>query len=115
MIAMLLKSRAVCSVLSVAAVSGGLFVWHTLDKSSAVRRAVAEHVAAIELSALRVQLNELNRRQAVADMAKKRLKVEIEKATARAEAASEELEHYVSTVEDTCIVDPDLHGRLHNR
>ena len=115
MIALLLKSRAACSLFSLVAVIGGLFVWHQVDKTSAVRRALANYVAHSELQALRVHLNEANRRHAVAQTARKQLEAEIEQATAQAEAAAEELEHYVSTVEDNCVVDPGLRERLRNR
>ena len=58
-IAWILQSRAACAALAIAAVLGGFFVWHKVDKSSAVRRAVVEYVADAELTAARVQLDEL--------------------------------------------------------
>lgn len=115
MMALILRSRTVCSLLVLTAVLGGLFVWHTFDRSSAVRRAVAEYVARSELTAIRVQLNELKRRKAVSDGASRQLKSEIDMANALAEAAVEELEHYVSTVETSCVVRPDLVERLRDR
>lgn len=115
MMGLLLRSRTACSLLSLAAVLGGFFAWQKLDKSSAVRRAVAEYVAHAELTAIRVELREFKRRQEVAVSAKQQLQSEIEKANAIAEAAVEELEHYVSTVEDTCVVHPDLAERLRDR
>jgi len=110
-----LQSRAACSALAIAAVLGGIFIWHQVDKGSAVHRAVAEYVAETELTAARVQLAELQRRRAVADGARRRLQTEIDKATAEAQAAAEDLEHYVSTVEDGCTVQPGLIERLRNR
>ncbi|POF29588.1 hypothetical protein [Roseibium marinum] len=111
----LLRSRAACSVLAVAAVLGGFFVWHKVDRSGAVRRAVVEYVAKVELASSRAELEELKRRHAVAAGAAMRLQTEIEKAFAEAEAAEQELEHYVSTVEDSCVVEPGLVERLRNR
>ena len=113
--AWILQSRTARTVLTIAAVLGGLFIWHKVDKTSAVRRAVVEYVAKVELTAARVQLEELKRRQDVTDGARRFLQTEIEKANAEAEAAAQELEHYVSTVEDSCIVQPGLIDRLRNR
>jgi len=115
MMALVLRSRAVRSLLLLAAALGGFFVWHALDKSTAVHRAVVEYVAQSELTSLRVELNELKRRKDVSDHAKRQLLSEIEKANAEAEAAVEELEQYVSTVETTCVVHPDLVKRLRDR
>lgn len=111
----ILQSRAACSALAIAAVLGGLFFWHQVDKSSAVRKAIVEYVAEAELTAARVQLEELKRRKVVTDRANRRFLSLIEKANVEAEAASQELEHYVSTVEDSCVVQPDLIERLRNR
>lgn len=114
MMALLLKSRAASSLLTVIAIFGGLFVWHLADKTSAVRKAVAEYVAQAELQALRASLSEVSRRQAVTDFANKSLEIEMEQAKEQAKKATRELEHYVSTVEDNCIVDPALRKRLRN-
>lgn len=114
MIAILLRNRFAFSLLSVTAVFGGLFVWHLTDKTSAVRKAVAEYVAQAELQALRASLSEIRRRQVVTDNANKSLEFEMEQAKEQAKKATRELEHYVSTVEDNCIVDPALRKRLRN-
>ncbi|MHA7777420.1 hypothetical protein [Roseibium sp. M-1] len=114
-VAWILQSRTACSALAIAAVLGGLFVWHWADKSSAVRRAVVEYVADTELTAARVQLEELKRRKVVTDRANRRFLSLIDQANAEAEAAAQELEHYVSTVEDGCTVQPGLIDRLRNR
>ncbi|MCK7613589.1 hypothetical protein [Roseibium sediminicola] len=73
MIGVVLRSRAACSLLVLAAVLGGFFVWHEIDRSSAVHRAVAEYVARSELAAIRVEFEELKRRKAVSDGAKRQL------------------------------------------
>ncbi|WP_133192654.1 hypothetical protein [Labrenzia sp. 011] len=73
------------------------------------------YVKQVELIAAQKQLKELERRQVVADAARRHLQTEIEKANAEAEAAEQELEHYVSTVEDSCVVEPGLAERLRNR
>lgn len=111
----ILQSRLACSLLAVAVVLGGLLLWHKIDKSSAIRRAVVGYVAKVELASARAELDELKRRRAVSDKARRQLQSEIEKATADAEAAAEELEHYVSTVEDSCVVGSGLADRLRNR
>lgn len=110
-----LQSRVACSILAVLAFLGGLYAWHTFDKSSAVRKAVIDYVAQAELTSARVQLEEQRRRRAVADKANRHLQTEIDQANADAAAAAEELEHYVSQVDDSCIVQPDLSDRLRAR
>ncbi|MDN3720105.1 hypothetical protein QW131_15210 [Roseibium salinum] len=91
------------------------FVWHKVDKSSAVRRAREGYVTQAELTSTRAQLEELRRRQAVADAARGYFNSEVQKAQAEAKAAEQELERYVSTVEDSCVVRSGLIDRLHNR
>ncbi|MBO6511817.1 MAG: hypothetical protein JJ979_25600 [Roseibium sp.] len=115
MIGVILRSRTACSIFAVAAVLGGFFVWHKVDKSSAVRQAVAGYVADVELKTARVQLEELKRRKVVTDQANRRFQSEINQANAEAEAAAQELERYVSTVEASCVVQPGLIERLRNR
>ncbi|WP_421983329.1 hypothetical protein [Roseibium sp.] len=110
-----LKSRTVVAVISVAAVLGGLLVWHKVDKSSAVRRAVVEYVAKVELTSARVQMEELKRRKLVAERVSRQFRTLIEQANADAEAATKELEKYASTVGADCVVQPDLIERLRNR
>lgn len=103
------------NLLVFAGVLWGLFLWHAADKADAVRASRDGMVARAELTAARVELAELRRRQAVADIASQRLQIEIETANAEADAAAEELEHYVSTVDDACVVQPDLFERLYRR
>ena len=114
-VAWVMKSRTACCALAIAAVLGGFFVWHNVDKSSAVRQAVVEYVAKAELTATRVQLEELKRRNIVVAQANQRFVSLIETANAEALVAAQELERYVSTVEVGCVVQPDLVGRLRNR
>ncbi|WP_417681653.1 hypothetical protein [Roseibium sp.] len=106
-----LSSRAGVVVL----IATALFSWHTVDKTSAVRRAVADYVADVELSAKNAELAELKRRSAVFASANKILLDQVAQANADAEAAYQELEHYVSTVADDCAVDGALLGRLRHR
>jgi len=115
MIGLMLQSRTARSFLAAAAVLAGIFLWHKADSTSRVRRALAEYVANAELTAARVQLEELRRRQAVSDGARRRLQSEIETANAQATAAVEELEHYVSAVENNCVVGAELFERLRER
>jgi len=100
------------NLLAIAGFLCGLFLWHAADKARAVRFSKEGMVARAELTAARTQLEELRRRQAVTELARQRLQIEIEKANAEAEAVAEELEHYVSTIDDGCVVQPDLFERL---
>lgn len=110
-----LQNRTLKMLIILAAVSGGFFVWHKIDRSNAVRAAREGYVRQVELIAAQKRLALLERRQVIADTARRHLHTEIEKALAEAEAAEQELEHYVSTVEDNCVVKPDLAERLRNR
>jgi len=92
-----------------------LFAWHKVDKNSAVRRAVTGYVADVEFSARTAELDELKRRSALFAIANRKLADEAARAAAEADAANQELEHYVSTVADDCAVDAGLLGRLRNR
>lgn len=107
----LLTSRAGIVIMIAAA----LFTWHKLDKSSAVRRAVTSYVADVELAAKNAELAELKRRSAVFASANRNLLDQVARANADADAANQELEHYVSTVADDCAVDGTLLERLRNR
>lgn len=107
------KTFAVVAALAVAALS--LFVWHQVDKGSAVRHAVASYVADVEVAALQAELAEQRRMRAATDFANRSLKDDLALAEADAEAANRELETYVSTVDPSCTVGPALFRRLHNK
>ena len=92
-----------------------LFTWHRIDRTSAVRRAVAGYIADVELAAKNAELAELKRRSAVFAAANRTLLSQVAQADAEADAANQELEHYVSTVADDCTVDSTLLERLRNR
>jgi len=111
----LMSTPIVRNLLVVAGALFGLFLWHAADKARAVRTSREGMVARAELTAARTQLEELRRRQAVTDVARERLQIQIEEANAEAEAVAEELKHYVSTLDDGCVVRPDLFERLHGR
>ncbi|WP_299817487.1 hypothetical protein [uncultured Roseibium sp.] len=115
MLGAVLRNRTLKTLMILAAVSGGFFVWHKIDRANAVKAAREGYVRHVELVAAQKQLELLEHRQAIADTARRHLHTEIEKALAEAEAAEQELEHYVSTVEDNCVVKPDLAERLRNR
>lgn len=99
----------------VALICLALFAWHKIDKTSAMRRAVAGYVADVEIAAKNAELAELKRRSAVFASANRNLLSQVAKASAEAEAANLELEQYVSTVDDDCAVDGALLERLRNR
>lgn len=92
-----------------------LFTWHKLDKGSAVRRAVSGYVAKMELETLRAELDELRRRRAAVRLANRDLQTKIQEAEAEADAAIQELEHYETTVHESCLVDGAHLKRLRNR
>jgi len=112
---LLMKSRVAVFVLAAVIVLGGLFTWHKADKIQAVRQAREGYVTRAELASTRAELEELRRRKFVADRARRHLNLEIAKARVQSEAAEQELEHYVSTIEDSCVVQPDILDRLRNR
>lgn len=115
MIGLILRSRTACAGILAAAVLGGFFTWHRIDSAARVRVALAGHVARSELVSVRAELEEVRRRHAVAETARQRLLSDVEQANADAQAALEELDHYVSTVAETCVVRPGLAERLRER
>lgn len=92
----------------------GLFTWHKLDKSSAVRGAVAEYVAGVELAAERAEKEALKRRLEKAVRARHQFEKAKAAADLRADQAIQELEDYESQVGADCVVDGHLLERLRN-
>ena len=98
-------------------IAGALFLWHKFDKSSAVRRAVAEYVAAEELAAVNSELRETQRRAAVTMAANERLRQAAAEAEEMAATAEQELEAYVQAnpIDPDCVVDDAVIERMRHR
>lgn len=108
-----LGSRTGAIVIAVAVLGGGLYLWHKIDKSSAVRRAVASYIADVELAAVNAELALTKKAHDASLAANQAYEAELAQAeTLRTEQAME-LDSYVSTV-DT-VVDDALLERLPNR
>lgn len=69
-----------------------LFAWHTLDKHSAVRRAVAEYVAGAELEAARAEADYERRQRRAAEQAKNEARKRAVLATRMAEDRAAEID-----------------------
>ena len=92
-----------------------LFTWHTLDKGSAVRKAVAGYVADVELAAANAELEVLRQREAALRQANFTFQMRLTESEALATRQTMEIESYESRVADVCVVDDDLIDQLHNK
>ncbi|MEP3049395.1 MAG: hypothetical protein ABJL55_16225 [Roseibium sp.] len=111
--AWLLGSRTGAILIAVAVLGGGLFLWHKIDKSSAVRRAVISFVAKVELQAAEEELKALKARNVALTYANNSFSRRMSAAEVLQSEQVQELDAYVSTVD--CLVDGALLGRLPNR
>jgi putative IMPACT (imprinted ancient) family translation regulator len=110
----LFRNRTTSAITAVVVIGLALFGWHKLDKSSAVRAAVMEYVADVELTAARAQIAEANRRAAIADEAAQRLDEKVQAAEGEAMRFEAEIEAYEqqTTVSPDGRVSDDLFDRL---
>jgi uncharacterized protein YlxW (UPF0749 family) len=110
----LFRNRTTSMISGVVIVAVALFAWHKLDKSSAVRGAVTEYVAATEIAALRAQITEANRRAAIAREAAERLQERVQAAQGEALRLAAEIEQYEAEndIPISGRVEPDLARRL---
>ena len=110
----LFRNRTTSMISGVVIVAVALFAWHKLDKSSAVRSAVSEYVAATEIAALRAQIAEANRRAAIANEAAERLQERVQAAQGEALRLAAEIEQYEAEndIPISGRVEPDLARRL---
>ena len=93
-----------------------LYTWHTLDKSSAVRRAAEELVAGQRLATLRAEKAERDRRLAVYQQSYETLSASLLEARESEKQRDAEIETYVKEHPDSCGVVPvGLLKRLRNR
>ncbi|CTQ53528.1 hypothetical protein LP7551_02052 [Roseibium album] len=90
-----------------------LFTWHTFDKSSAVRAAVALIVADVELAAAEAELTALKARNDVLRQVNRDFQVQLSESEALRTRQALELDEYETTVD--AVVDEPLLGRLSNR
>lgn len=109
----LLGTRSGVLMLAASLLLAGLYTWHRLDKSSAVRVAVTRYIADVELSAAEAELAALKQRAAALEAANFQFQVQLSEAEALAVRQKEELGSYESTV--TVVVDGALLERLRNR
>lgn len=91
-----------------------LFGWHKIDKSSAVRSAVANYVADVELATARARIDEADRRVRIAEDATSRLQERIQVAEGEAIRAARAVERYEAENEipSSGRVEPDLFDLL---
>lgn len=110
----LFRNRTTSAISGVLIVAGLLFAWHTLDKNSAVRQAVDQYVAEAEITSLRAQIAEANRRAAVAEDATERLEEQAQVARGEAIRLAAEIEQYeaANDIPSSGRVEPDLFDRL---
>ena len=108
-----LGSRTGAVVIATLLIVFGFLLWHQFDKSSAVRKAVAEYVADVELSSARAELALLKKAHEATLAANEAYEAELAEAHSLFEAQELELETYVSTTD--AVVNDSLLGRLPNR
>lgn len=103
----LLGNRYIVAGLAVLGTLGTLWLWHVLDKSSAVKTALVKYVAAVELAQVEGELKELKRRKAVTEKANASLRIKAAETEAQADKFEEELKRYaeVNAVNPDCVVD----------
>lgn len=91
--------------------------WHYIDKAAAVRSAEKELADLAEITSLKSQLAETERRERIALNANKTLLSKAMDAEDLALQAEKELEEYVSTTtqNNQCVVDDSLLGKLRNK
>lgn len=118
MFAILIKfafgNRASASISTLMIVGVVLFGWHKIDKTSAVRQAVAGYVADVELATAQAQIAEANRRAVVAGEARERLEERVQVARGEVQRLAVEIEQYEAEndLPSSCRVEPDLFDRL---
>ncbi|PIE15189.1 MAG: hypothetical protein CSA68_07515 [Rhodobacterales bacterium] len=110
----LFRNRTTAAITGVLIVGLALFVWHKLDKGSAVRAAVSEYVAAAEITALKAQIAEANRLAQVASEAAQRLDERAQAVEGEAVRLAAEIKQYEAenALPTSCRLSPDLARRL---
>lgn len=107
-------NRVSASISTLVVVGAVLFGWHKIDKTSAVRQAVAGYLADVELATAQAQIAEANRRVVVAGEARERLQERLQALEGTAVRQAREIEQYEAEneVPDMCVVDDNVLGRL---
>lgn len=90
----LFRNRTTTAISALLIVLGLLFAWHQIDKRSAVRQAVLEYVADTEIKVLQAQIEEANRRAAIASEAQDRLEQRLQVAESKARRIALEIKQY---------------------
>jgi len=110
----LFRNKTTSAITAVLIVMAALFVWHKFDKNSAVRAAIVDYVADVELQAARAQIKEANRREAVAVAAGQRLEERMQVAKGEAARAAYDIKQYEAQNEIPVSgrVNGDIFGRL---
>lgn len=90
----LFRNKTTSAITAVVVVAIALFAWHKIDKNSAIRAAVMEYVADVELTAARAQIAEANRRAAIAAAATSQLQERVQVAEGEAIRIAREIEQY---------------------
>ncbi|WP_010137610.1 hypothetical protein [Oceanicola sp. S124] len=114
---LLFRNRTTSAITAVVLVFATLFTWHKVDKGSAVRKAVAEYVADLELETARARIEEIERRARVAEEAGARLQERLQAAEGEAIRMNEEIERYAEETDVPAdgLVDDGLLDRLRGR
>lgn len=91
-------------------VVGGLFAWHQLDKTSAVRKAVIGYVADVELAAAEAEAAALQEARAKLAAANRKFAERADRAEEEAADAERRFQDYVATspLPPGCSVPPDF-------
>lgn len=110
----LFKNRTTSVISSVLIIAAALFAWHTLDKGSALRAAVSEYVAKVELETARSEIEEMKRRAIVAEEANMRLNERVQAAQGEVIRAEREMQAYEAenSIPKSGLVEPDLFDLL---
>ena len=90
----LFRNKTTSVITAVVVIALALFTWHKFDKNSAVRSAVMEYVADVELNAARAQIAEANRRAEIAAAAQERLEEKVQVAEGEVIRVAREIEQY---------------------
>ncbi|WP_298981606.1 hypothetical protein [uncultured Roseibium sp.] len=108
------RSRTGAIAIALCVLAMALFTWHKLDKSSAVRSAVASYIADVELAAANAEVTALRKQAQALATANLTFQFQLTESEAIRTKQAEELDTYVSTVGADCIVDRPLFERLSN-
>jgi len=95
----------------------GFFIWHALDKRSAVKRAIVEYIAETELKTLRAEKAEYQRRAGIFQRINSQLELEMASAETEHQAQLTEITEYAerNTNRGSLPLSDELFNRLRSR